>query len=669
MTFEEKLRYTGGTKGFYLPSVERFGLREVRLSDATQGINGKHTIAYPCAVALAATWDAGLAERYGAAIGSECRVNGVDILLGPGFNLYRNALCGRNFEYMGEDPFLAGTIACGHVRGVQSRKVMATAKHFICNNHEWLRKRSDVVIDRRTLREFYGYPWYKVVNEARVGAVMGSYNLVNGEKVCQSHELIAGLLRSEMGFAGLCMSDWMVAVSDGRKAMLSGLDLEMPDPNHIKDMAAKGDMPREEVERCLNRMVTSTLTACFAFGIHDRPAVDLSFSNDLSKCEAVALETARGSVTLLKNRDGLLPIDATKIRRVLVTGPYAKVTPHAGGGSGGVRGYDHRHILAEMEKVMGTNVVVYSESPATSDVKAADAVVVCVGVRDSEGSDGSFDLEAKQNTLIDNLAENNPNTIVVLIAGRAVGMDPWHEKVGGLVCAYYAGQYGGTAITEVLAGKINPSGRLPFSIERRFAESPAADYTTQWKRVQAGMEGTNRKGLRPGDPPVPDFPKVLYEEGAFVGYRWYDQKDIAVRYPFGHGLSYTHFEMDNLKAEIRENGMHVTVTVSNTGSRVGAEVVQVYVRDCEASVPRPRKELKAFEKVVLNPNERKIVSLRIAPEVLAFYDERQSKWKLEAGDFDVMAGASSQDIRVRAVCRWPATQWFEKPVAVQDRRP
>jgi beta-glucosidase len=656
MTMAEKKTLVKGYNEFFIAPLDRFGLRAVYLTDASAGMNIRpklfvmdKSIAYPATVALAATWEPELAERYGASIGGECRAWGADVLLGPGVNIYRNSQNGRNFEYMGEDPFLVGMMASGHVRGVQSRGIMATAKHFLCNNHEWLRMFSDIHVDDRALRELYARSWYRIIHSAGVGAVMTSYNLLNGEKASQSKELIAGLLREEIGFEGLVMSDWG-AVWDRKKVVFSGQDLVMP----------RGDVQYEpgqenEFNRHLDRMVTSILTACFRYGYYDRAAKDESFMKEYPEYEATALNTARRSITLLKNQEGLLPLVPEKIKKIVVTGPGAQKTPHAGQGSGGVKGYDHKHILAELTSLLGAEKVLYSKKPTAEELAGADAAIVCVLTVDGENNDRPFALPSQQEELIALVAGMTSRTIVVVNSGGGVRMTGWRDKVGGILHAYYAGQYGGTAIAEILTGKVNPSGRLPFTIEREFADSPAATYKPQGAGFSNKRDTEVEKNL-------PKCPIIEYSEGIFVGYRWYDHKKIEPLFPFGHGLSYTTFDYSDLNIAADEKGISVSVTVRNSGSVAGAEVVQVYFHDPKSSVERPLKELCGFQKIDLKAGESKKVSIFIHPQDLAFYNVAAKNWKTEAGDYKILIGSSSRDIRLQGACRWEKDAFFKYPV-------
>ncbi|HEY5653080.1 MAG TPA: glycoside hydrolase family 3 C-terminal domain-containing protein [Pontiella sp.] len=652
MTLEEKTELVVGFNEFFIAPLPRFGLRAIYLTDASAGMHIREnlfkmdkSVSYPATVALAATWEPNLAQRYGAAISGECRAWGSDVLLGPGVNLYRSSECGRNFEYMGEDPLLAGMMATSYIRGIQSLDIMATGKHFICNNHEWRRHSSDIWVDERALRELYARAWYRMIHEGNVGAVMTSYNLLNGEKSSQSKAVISDFLKGEIGFKGLAMSDWG-AVWDKVKAVESGLDLIMP----------KGQLDPEKTkqfEENLNRMSENILTACFRFGYYDREAKDEHFMTAYPEYEKTALETARRAITLLKNKDQLLPLNPDATGKILVTGPAAEKTPHCGGGSGWVKGYGHTHILGELKKILGDDRIVFSASPTEADLKAAAAVIVCIKTDDKEGTDRPFALDPAQEGLVQKAVNNQPRSIVIINSGGAIRMTDWKEQAGAIVHAYFAGQYGGTAIAEILTGKVNPSGKLPFTMEKEFTDSPAVHDYERSEGVDRTQHGWGYK------PPV----KVNYNEKIFIGYRWYEKKQIATQYPFGHGLSYTTFDYSDLQVEKTADHISVTLSISNTGSRAGAETVQIYYADPESSVERPNKELCGFRKVDLMPGETSTVTIQIPVQDLTFYDVIKKAWKLEAGEYRLLVGSSSADIRAQSRFQQEQDVWFSLPVA------
>lgn len=639
MTFLEKQAYTAGFDNFFITPLMRFGLRSVYMTDASGGLHirsghfdMKQSIAYPALIALTATWEPDVAYRYAASIGSECRALGTDVLLGPGLNFYRNSMCGRSFEYMGEDPLLTGILVTEYVKGMQSKKILATGKHFILNNHEWLRHHTDVQIDARTLREFYARPWYRLAQEAKLGAIMGSYNLIHGHKACENKEILVDLLRDEIGFEGLVMSDWG-AVRDGNKAAASGLDLTMGSGSYRTPADAAG---RAELEAQLDVMTRRILTVCFKFGFYDRGRKDPSFMENYPQYEAAALHTARRAVTLLRNVNDTLPLTGDKASKIIVTG--SAKTPMSGSGSGAVKGYNHQNVLEELTKIYGDKVCLI-EKPTDEDLKRASAVVVRVRTEDGEHGDKPFELNREEDiALLNRCVELQPNTVVVFFSGRGANMDNWGDKAGAILHAYYPGQAGAQAIAEIIAGKVNPSGKLPFTIEKQFADSPAADYRPEG----AGLSDQRKTDV---DKALPKYISMPYKEGVFVGYRWYEKKEMPVRFPFGHGLSYTTFKYSKLKVKVGKT-IDVRFKLKNSGEVDGAEVAQVYFTSPSCPVERPRKELCGFRKIDLKAGESERLRITVHPEDLAYYDARRKRWVTPAGQYRIAVGSSSSDVRL-----------------------
>ena len=647
MTLAEKVELIGSKRVWGAPSFKRLGLAEVIYCDASQGIHyhpgmaQKDYISYPSMVALAATFNKEIAVKYGESLGTEARAWGFHAVLGPGINLYRNSLCGRNFEYMGEDPLLAGEMAAGYINGMQSQGVMATPKHYLGNNHEWLRHISNSQIGDRAMHELYLEPWRIAVEKSNPGAVMTAYNLVNGEKASQSKVLITDLLKNELGFQGCVMSDWG-AVTDGVKALRSGLDQCKPVNSPIWGAILSGGMSETEINECTDRMAFNTLKVYFRFGFYDRPQTDESFRAKIPQAEQVCLEAGREAVVLLKN-DGILPLANDKAPIYLVGKP-SKHWKVVGAGSGLCFGYGHKLLRFEMTNFYD-GVVMVDDLPNEDKIKRSKYVIYTFKLDDSEGRDGVFELPAEVVAGINTCIENNPNTIVVAFGGRGFDMEPWHNKVPAIIHALYPGQYHGQVVAEILAGKVNPSGRLPFTIEKSFRDSPAYGYNDRTVPEWFDAEQTSTFSRTPDE--IVDFE---YTEGILIGYRWYDAKKLDVRYPFGYGLSYTTFEYSDLKAEPLKNrdgtvSISGTVTVHNTGTRAGSDVVQIYITDDQTSVERPVRELAAFDKVVLSPDEKKTVSFTIGQRHLSFYSPEKKNWVFEPGSFTVAIGASSRDIK------------------------
>jgi beta-glucosidase len=649
LTFDELARLTGGFAGFFIAPLRRFGLPAVAFTDASMGIRfndeakWNKSTSFPALVGLAATFCPELAHAYAKSVGEQCRAHGIGTLLGPGVNIYRTSMCGRSFEYMGEDPHLTSRMAVEYVKGMQSTGVMACIKHFACNNNEWIRHDVNVKIDDRAFHEIYLPAFRAAVEEAGVMALMTSYNHWNGEKASQNKALIDGVLRRELGFKGLVMSDWG-AVRDGEKAIASGQDLVMPDNGAVRTHVKEHPEKHDEIETQLRRMAESILSANFRMGFYDRPQADRSLLARYGAHEAIALRTAHEAVTLLKN-GGVLPIEGKQT--ILVTGPAGEKTQWSGGGSGWVMGYDHVTYLAGLRAVYG-DLVTYRESPTDDEIRQAGIVIACPWVHEAEGLDRWFELPEDQETLVRRAVRLNRSTVVVVTEGGGIQMTGWANEANAIVFAYYLGQRGGTALADVLSGKVNPSGKLPFTIEKRFTDSPASRYLPDFvlesrDPVYLGDDPPTLAALATKGITVPHA--LRYDESIFVGYRWYEHENIEPMFSFGHGLSYTTFAYGDLSTKVDGHDVEVSFTIENTGKRAGKETAQVYVADRVASVPRPNKELKAFAKVDLLPGEKKTVTLTLRQDAFAFWD---GGWKVEPGVFTILIGASSADVKLQA---------------------
>jgi beta-glucosidase len=550
MTMREKIGMVFGFDAFNFSGLERFGFATVRSSDASAGLrldwrllkeNISKSTSFPLPSALAAAWQPELAFEMGKAIGEECRAVDIDVLLGPSANIYRTSTCGRNFEYMGEDPYLASRLAVEYIKGVQSQKVIATVKAFAADNNEFVRKYCNAIIDERALHEIYMPAFAASVQEANVRAVMSSYNWLNGEKCGEDKILLTDILRGELGFTGMVMSDWHGAVrddgqSDNGKILGSGQNMIMPIlGNFGQYIRALMEKDSEGTERRISAMIAPTLRVFFEMGIWDRPSSDRSaFEKVLAGNKKVARTIAESAITLLKN-DQVLPL--TKGQTILITGDPGSVTnASSGGGSAYVKGYDHINFYDGLKAVLG-NTVVYEKSPSDETVKNADRILYFLTMGDSEGRDRPFDLPEEMDRQIQVLASKNPNVIVIASTGTGFGM-PWLDSVKGLVHGYFLGQEYGAAMANVLTGKVTPSGKLPFTIEKSFSDSPAYGYN-----LMNGNPWWDGRFPPPGPTRRVD---VTYSEGVFVGYRWYEAKQKPVNFPFGFGLSYTTFEISDL---------------------------------------------------------------------------------------------------------------------------
>ncbi|RXS94632.1 glycosyl hydrolase [Silvibacterium dinghuense] len=785
LTLHQKLELIGGVEGFYIRAEPDAGFPKLKMSDGPLGVRtwGPDT-AYAAGVALAASWDPALAERTGEAFGQDARARGVHFLLGPGVNIYRAPMNGRNFEYYGEDPYLSAHTAVPYIEGVQSQGVIATVKHFAANNQEWDRHNVSSDVDERTLREIYLPAFEAAVRVAHVGAVMNSYNLLNGEHATQNSHLNNDILKKDWGFDGILMSDWDATYS-AVGAANGGLDLEMPfgkfmNPENLEAAIKSGQVSEATIDDKVRRIFRTAIR----FHFLERDQTDLSIPAYTQNGRSVALDEALESITLVKNEGGLLPLDASTMKTLAVIGPDAwPAVPGAGGSStvtpfaavsiftglsdalgkhvkvlyarglptaeelcnstnfesaassheGGVKvetfvgtsfsGTPTTHFIAhmanfgreewepeskehksirytaeylpkssgtylimaaangsdsykvlldgkpvieqphhegqsprwiELQLTAGTPVKIQADYlPAGTNIRfalgvratdelvtpeakkiaqMADAAVLAVGFgpqTESEGSDRTYSLPWGQDELIEAVSAANAKTIVSVTSGGGVATHAWLGHVPALLFNWYPGQEGGTALAEILLGKHSPEGHLPMSLETSWEENPVHDHYYA--------------------PPVPEgqTPHVKYEEGVFIGYRYYTSMHKEPLYPFGFGLSYTTFSFSDLKVSPEsasaDNPVTVTFTVTNTGSREGAEVAQLYIGDPSAKVKRPVKELKGYQKVHLKPGESQQVTLTLDRRAFAYWDTASNGWKVDPGKFVVMVGDSSEN--------------------------
>lgn len=772
MTLEEKLDYIGGVRSFYIRPIERLGIPELKMADGPAGVRNYGPSTTFGGIGLAATWDPQLVRRMGMEIGRDARARGVHFLLGPGVNIQRGPMGGRNFEYYGEDPFLASRTAVAYIDGVQSQGVIATIKHFAGNNSEFDRHNTDSVIDERTLREIYLPAFEAAVKKAHVGAIMDSYNLLNGEHMTQNGRLNTDIAKKEWGFDGVIMSDWDAAY-DAVAAANGGLDLEMPSSKFMNRANLLPAIRAGKVsEDTINDKVRRILRKAIQFKFLDRDQAELSIPLYNLEAREVALEAARSSMVLLKNDGDLLPLNKSQIRTIAVVGPNAYPTPPVGGGSARVQPFSTVSYLEGLANYLGTSsTVLYqrglptfnemvqatefadpgvraeyfptsdlSGAPAllrtergmtygadsrqswppnaaaarwtgtytaktsgtydvmvngarensgyrlwldgklvidqwqngvaalnyvsvpmqagsTHQVKVeywrkraaqialaiadaagmvdpqakeiasrADVVVVAAGFEptiETEDVDRSFRLPPGQDELIQAMLAASKKAIVVMTSGGNVDSSAWIERTPALFQAWYAGQESGTALAELLFGDDSPSGRLPVTFERRWEDN--ATFHSYYP--QQGRE-------------------IRYTEGVFVGYRHFDKEKIKPLFPFGYGLSYTTFAYKNLVVGSPDANGNVSVSfdVTNTGRRAGAEVAQVYVGDSVAKVPRPPKELKGFEKVLLNPGETRHVQVRLDRRAFEYYDADRHEWSERSGAYQILVGRSAGEI-------------------------
>lgn len=660
LTLDEKISIISGHNMFFTKGLEKFSVPSMYMSDASQGVNIRRelddqlekSVAFPSSIALASTWNKELAGSYAKSIGEECRAGEIAVLLGPGVNIYRVSQNGRNFEYLGEDPYLTARIVENYVVGMQSTGTIATLKHFVANNTDYKRRTSNSVVDERTLNEIY-LPAFEAGINAGAMAVMTSYNLVNGEYAGQSKDVITGLLREKLGFKWLVMSDWW-SVWDAKKVIESGLDIDMPGeprpeypdytrkPEFFVRYAAKSLVEEGKVKEAdIDRMVTNVLTTKIAMGLLERPIKDTSYLKNYQEHEEVALQTGRESIVMLENNN-VLPVNPSDEVSILVTGPYADKIPY-GGGAAEVVGYDNITMLMGLKEIYG-NKVSLIENPKDDDIKSASHVIYSTGTFDSEGWDKPFDLPDVVNQEIKHLLSLNKNTIVSVSSGSGVNMSQWSKDVGALLYSWYPGQMGFRAFAEIIAGKTNPSAKLPITIEKKFEDSPGYGYIPSGSELYTGWDQDHRI--------IDPIQDVVYDEGVFVGYRWYENKNIEPLYAFGYGLSYTTYAYSNLRLaqQVIHSGsvLHLSVDVENTGKMDGQEVAQVYVRDLESCISRPLKELKGFQKVHLNAGSKKTVDFTLVERDFSFWDVETQDWKLEPGFFEILIGSASNKILAQA---------------------
>lgn len=654
MSLEEKIEMIGGHSIFFTKGYDKYGIPSLRFSDATQGVSLidykdhlERSVAFPCPIALSSTWNTDLSRAYAKSIGQECKAGGIAVLLGPGMNIYRISQNGRNFEYFGEDPFLAARMIENYVFGLQNTGTIATLKHFVANNSDFRRRTSNSVVSERALHEIY-MPAFEAGIDAGALAVMTAYNQVNGEYSPHSKYVISKLLREDLGFKWLVMSDWL-SIWDAEKAIKSGLDLDMP--GETEDGIYDEDDPAEYLRReapsliqegkvkeeDIDRMVKNLMATAFAMRLDEITVKDTSYLKNYDKHVEVALDTAREGIVLLKNDNQTLPFRPKNDDVILVTGEYVDKLA-AGGGAAYVIGFDRITLLDALNAEFGENVK-HIKEPTDKEITDASVVIYSTTTYDSEGSDVPFDLPESINTAISRIAKLNDKTVVVMYTGGGKNMSGWNNKVASILYSWYPGQIGNKALAEIIAGVTNPSGKLPITIERDFKDSPGYPYLPKGEKLYKDFEFDIDMEHTVYD--------IYYKEGVFAGYRWYEHKKIKPLYPFGHGLSYTTFKYSNLKTN-KENyttgeDVLVKVDVTNTGKVDGKEILQLYINDLKASVQRPPKELKDFQKVHLKAGQKKTVYFTLKKRDFAFWDENTSFWKVEPGEFEIQVGTSSDD--------------------------
>jgi beta-glucosidase len=697
LTLEEKVALTHAQSKFSSPGVARLGIPEFWMTDGPHGIRPEvlwdeweqagwtndSCVAFPALTCLAATWNPEIARLYGKSIGEEARYRNKTVLLGPGVNIYRSPLNGRNFEYMGEDPYLAGKMVVPYVQGVQQNGVAACVKHYALNNQEVNRHTTNVIVDDRALYEIYLPAFKAAVEEGKAWAIMGSYNLYKDQHGCHNQYLLNDILKGEWGFDGVVVSDWG-GVHNTQEAITNGLDMEFGSWTNGLSNGSSNAYDNYYLADPYLQLIREGKAGTKELDDKVRRILRLAYRTNMDKnrpygalCSeahfAAARQIGEEGIVLLQNNNNLLPIDLNSARKIAVIGENAIKMMTVGGGSSSLKVKYELSPLDGIRKRVGDKAeVVYARgyvgdpsgeyngvksgqdlnddrSPeeliaeAVAVAKEADYVIFIGGLnksahQDCEDADRKeLGLSYGQDQVITALAQVNKNLIVVNISGNAIAM-PWVKEVPAIVQAWYLGSEAGSAIASVLVGDVNPSGKLPFTFPASLQDV-----------------GAHKLGDYPGTPRN-DGSNIVdekYNEGIFVGYRWADKQKTKPLFPFGHGLSYTTFDYGKVTADKKTittgEPITFTLTVKNTGNREGAEVVQLYISDKKSSLPRPVKELKGFQKVYLQPGEVKQVSFTIGTDALSFFDDGKHEWVAEPGQFEALVGASSTDIHNKVV--------------------
>lgn len=647
MTLEEKASLCSGETAWSTKAIARLGIPSIFMTDGPHGLrkavgfdftNSVPATCFPTASAVASSWNPALAQKMGEALGIESQANDVQILLGPGVNMKRSPLGGRNFEYFSEDPILAGTIATGYINGVQSQGVGTSIKHFAANSQETERMSNSSNVDERTLNEIYFPAFEMAVKNAQPWTVMCSYNKLNGVYASENGYLLTQTLKDKWGLKGFVVSDWG-AVNERATGVEAGLNLEMPasggfNDKKIVEAVKKGTLLEARLDQIVTELLAVTLKAKDS---HKKGIVV-----DKVKHNELARQVSGECIVLLKNDNAILPLKSS-LKKIAIVGDFAKNPRYQGAGSSQVRPTQILNALTELQKLAkGTEFSFssgYNTAGETDEAKIAEAVqnaknaelvILFAGLPDSYESEGydraNLDMPAGHNKLIAEVAKVNKNVVVVLMNGAAVSM-PWKNDVSAIVEAYLGGQAGGGAIADVLTGKVNPSGKLSETFPARVEDTPAA------------IDFPSRDG------------NANYGEGIFIGYRYYDKKKIEPIFPFGYGLSYTTFGYSDINTNTTSakdsDDITISVKVKNTGKIAGKEVVQLYVHEQETEIARPENELKHFEKVSLLPGEEKTVSFKLTSRDFAYYNAKSHDWVVKSGKFDVLVGSSSRNLPLK----------------------
>lgn len=678
MTLAEKVNMIHASSAFTSGGVERLNIPEFWMSDGPHGVRHEHgrdwakdenvsdsSTYLPVGTALAATWNPDLGYKFGQVLGSEARYRGKDIILGPGFNIIRSPLNGRNFEYLTEDPYLNSQMVVGYIKGVQEFDVAACAKHYIANTMEYEREKVDVQMSDRALREIYLPAFKTAVQEGEALSIMAAYNKFRGTYCAHNKYLLTDILREEYGFGGIIISDWN-AVKNTMGAVNAGMDIEMGSELGMMNQGKPADYSKffmgdtvvtlvengQIEESIIDDKVRRILGVMFELNMMEDGRREGNYNTKAH--QQVARSISDEAIVLLKNEENALPLKKEGIKKVAVIGANANRKHAGGGGSSQVKAFYEITPLQGLKNLLGDEVeIIYapgyeiSKESSTANsrlikeaitaTKGTDVVIYVGGLihgYTDEWNDNAYDAESVdkpdmklpfgQNQLLDALLNERPNTVVALMSGGPVDMRDWGSKAKSIIQSWYPGMEGGNSLASILFGEVNPSGKLPMTFPVKLEDSPAHSLSA-----------------------YPDENLLVdHKEDIFVGYRYFDTYEVTPAYAFGHGLSYTTFEYKYLKVDKKGDRVKLSLSLTNTGSRDGAEVVQVYVTDEASALNRPEKELKAFEKVALNTGESKTVEFNLGPDAFRYYDDQQGKWVLEPGKFSIAVGSSSRDIRV-----------------------
>ena len=673
MTLEEKVTMIHASSSFTSGGVKRLGIPELTTSDGPHGVRVEHGRGWtllknvndsgtylPTGNTLAATWNPELGYAFGSVLGSEAKWRGKDVILGPGINIIRTPLNGRNFEYLSEDPFLISKMVVGYIKGVQDQGISACVKHFMANNQETERTKVNVLMSERALREIYLPGFKAAVMDGKVNTIMGAYNKFRGQYCTHNDYLDNKILKGEWGFQGVLMSDWG-AVHDTYEGLMNGCDLEMgtdlsmgAKPDYNKFFFGDAVIPLVKsgkvAESIIDDKVRRILRVMYKTNMMGGKRTPGTYAT--KEHQATALKIAEEGIVLLKNEGQILPLKKS-IKTIAVIGANADRKNSMGGGSSQVKATYEITPLAGLKNIAGTNVKIsYSQGykiarnakpdaalikEAVDAASKADVAIVVGGwthgydynkwddnAYDAEGIDKpNMDMPFGQDELIQAVLKANPKTIVVIIGGGGIDMTKWVDQTKGIIQAWYPGMEGGNALAKIIFGEVNPSGKLPMSFPKHLADCPA-----------------QKLGEYPGNSIA-----LNYKEGIFVGYRYYDTYKVEPQFEFGHGLSYTSFAYNNLNVKNANGKSTVTLMLKNTGKVAGAEVVQLYVKEDKPTVERPEKELKAFSKVFLKAGEEKLVTLQLNENAFQYFDEGKMKWVHNPGNYKLLIGSSSRDIR------------------------